>query len=62
MEMFGKRLTFSHYPLPDDGWFDFNYHGHLHDFGLERVKEVEPEVYAVLTPKHRLVSMEKLNY
>jgi calcineurin-like phosphoesterase family protein len=62
MEMFGKKLMFSHFPMKDDGWFDLNIHGHFHTFGLERVKEMEPELYALLTPKHRLISMEDLNY
>jgi calcineurin-like phosphoesterase family protein len=62
MEMFGKKLLFSHYPIKDDEWFDLNIHGHFHAFGLDKVKEKEPELHALITPKHYLVSMEALNY
>lgn len=62
LEMFGKKLLFSHYPMKDDGWFDMNFHGHFHNFGMEKVKEVEPELHALITPKHYLVSMEEFNY
>lgn len=62
LEIFGKKIFFSHMPVKDDGWFDINIHGHFHNFGLERVKEVEPELYEILTPKHELISIEELNY
>jgi calcineurin-like phosphoesterase family protein len=62
MEMFGKKLLFSHCPKKDDGDFDINFHGHFHAFGLDRVRETEPELYALLTPKHQLIAMESLNY
>ena len=62
MTMFGKNILFSHYPMKDDGWFDLNIHGHFHAFGMDKVKEMEPELYAVLTPKHKLISMEALHY
>jgi len=62
MTMFGKRILFSHYPMADKGDYDLNIHGHFHNFGLEKVKEKEPDLYAVLTPKHKLIAMEDLNY
>jgi len=62
LNMFGKRIRFSHWPVRDDGAFDLNIHGHFHAFGLERVKEMEPHLYELLTPKHKLVSLEALHY
>ena len=62
MEMFGKKIMFSHMPVMDDGWYDINIHGHFHTFGLEKVKEVEPELFKVLTPKHKLIALEALHY
>jgi calcineurin-like phosphoesterase family protein len=62
LEAFGKKILFSHMPKKENGWFDLNIHGHFHDFGLERVKEKEPELFAVLTEKHKLISLEALHY
>lgn len=62
MEIFGKKIFFSHYPVKEDGWFDLNIHGHFHNFGLDRVKEMEPHYYEILTPKHSLVSLEAMKY
>lgn len=62
LEMFGERILFSHIPQKDDGWYSINIHGHFHDFPLERVLETEPEVHAVLNPKHFRVSLEDLKY
>ena len=62
LEAFGKRILFSHKPMPDDGWFDLNIHGHFHAFGMDRVKEMEPELYNILTPKHHLISLEELKF
>jgi calcineurin-like phosphoesterase family protein len=61
LDMFGTRIMFSHWPVPESNW-DINIHGHFHAFGLERVKEVEPQLFEVLTPKHRLISLEALHY
>ena len=62
METFGKKILFSHKPQKDTGLFDLNIHGHFHDFGIERVKEKEPELFAILTEKHKLISLEALHY
>ena len=61
LTLFGKRLLFSHMPVPNEG-YDLNIHGHFHDFSLEKVKEVEPEIYGILNDRHYLVSLEKLGY
>lgn len=62
LEMFGKKIFFSHMPVKEDGWYDLNIHGHFHDFGTDRVREVEPELYNILTPKHKLISLEESHY
>jgi calcineurin-like phosphoesterase family protein len=75
---FGKKILFSHMPQPiqstavfpgKDGSmhmanvsYDLNIHGHFHTFGLNKVEEKEPELFKILTPKHRLISMEELHY
>jgi calcineurin-like phosphoesterase family protein len=59
--LFGKKILFSHYPMAADG-YDINIHGHFHQFGLEKVKEMEPELFAILNKKHFLVSMEETKY
>jgi calcineurin-like phosphoesterase family protein len=58
------------YTTPDGGTgthmasfkYDLNIHGHFHDFGLEKVAEMEPHYYNLLTPRHYLISLEELNY
>ena len=62
LEAFGKKILFSHIPQKETGLYDLNVHGHFHDFGMERVKEKEPELFAILTEKHKLISLETLHY
>lgn len=59
LEMYGERILFSHVPQPYTGFYTINIHGHFHDF--DRAK-YEPELLAVLTDKHILISLEKENY
>lgn len=59
--LFGKKILFSHMPQVAEG-YDINIHGHFHQFGLEKVKEREPKLYAILNKKHFLVSMEETRY
>lgn len=59
--LFGKKILFSHMPVVADG-YDINVHGHFHDFGLEKVKEKEPDLFSILNKKHFLISMEELRY
>jgi len=59
--MFGKKILFSHKPKDITG-YDLNLHGHFHSFGMDRVKETEPELFKLLTPKHRLMSLEESHY
>ena len=50
IDAFGKRILFSHKPQEDNGTFEVNIHGHLHD--LHRDYEVEQ------TDKHILLALE----
>jgi calcineurin-like phosphoesterase family protein len=59
--LFGKKILFSHQPQKADD-YDINIHGHFHNFGLEKVKEKEPELFNILTKKHYLVALEDTNY
>jgi len=61
IERFGKIITFSHIPIVDSG-YDINIHGHFHDFRKEKIMEKEPKIYSILSNKHYLVSLEKLQY
>jgi calcineurin-like phosphoesterase family protein len=61
LEMFGKKILFSHVPMKDSG-YGINIHGHFHDFSLNTVEKMEPELFRILTPKHRLISLEKYHY
>jgi len=77
LEMFGKRILFSHMPqvvqsstmVTGPGiqhyvqtGYDLNIHGHFHTFGLKVVQEKEPHLFNLLTPRHYLIAAEKLNY
>ena len=53
------RLLLSHVPQKDDGKFDVNVHGHFHN-NLHRLRE--PEMQALLTKRHMLLSPEAVNY
>lgn len=55
---FGKKIVFSHVPVKDYG-FDLNIHGHFHTTSRE---EYIKEYNEILSNKHKLVSLEELNY
>lgn len=61
LHAFGKKILLSHMPRPI-GDYDANVHGHFHQFTMEKIKEVEPELFALIDDKHYLISLEKLNY
>lgn len=62
LEMFGKKIMFSHMPQKEDGWFDVNVHGHFHDVPIGDVHRHEPEFKEILTDKHKLLALEYTNY
>jgi calcineurin-like phosphoesterase family protein len=53
------RLLLSHVPQKYDGSWDLNVHGHFHN-NLHRFDE--PEIKAIYTKKHILLSAEAVNY
>ena len=59
LEVFGKKILFTHVPQKDDGWFDLNIHGHFHNSDH---RSCEPEFVKLLTDKHILLSLENTDY
>lgn len=54
LKVFGRRILFSHRPAEDNGTFDLNIHGHLHN------TRHHPE--CLTGDKHRLICMEDSGY
>lgn len=59
IEMFGKKMCFTHIPVAWDGYFDINYHGHFHDTDHRRN---EPEFNKIICGYNKLISLEATNY
>ena len=59
IEMFGKRICFSHTPIAWDGYFDINLHGHFHDTDHRRF---EPEFNGVICGYNKLLALENNDY
>lgn len=59
IEMFGKKMCFTHIPVADDGSFDVNFHGHFHNTDH---RKNEPEFNEILCEKHNLIALELTNY
>lgn len=55
---FGKKILFSHIPKKDTG-FDYNIHGHFHVIDK---KDYNIEFASIINYKHKLISLEQLNY
>jgi calcineurin-like phosphoesterase family protein len=53
------RLLLTHVPVPDDGKWDMNLHGHFHN-NFHRLQEAEMK--AIYTKRHLLLSLEAVNY
>lgn len=56
LEMFGKKIFFSHKPMMDVG-YDINIHGHFHNS-----QHHTDEFKEILTEKHKLLALEKTDY
>lgn len=56
--MFGCKVLMSHIPQPDSD-YDINIHGHFHNTDH---RKHEPEIAAILTPKHYLLALEFNRY
>jgi calcineurin-like phosphoesterase family protein len=59
MELFGKKMCFTHIPVAWDGYFEINYHGHFHDTDHRRN---EPEFNKILCGYNKLISLEMTKY
>ncbi|MBI5402500.1 MAG: metallophosphoesterase [Ignavibacteriae bacterium] len=59
INMFGKKMCFTHFPIAWDGYFDINYHGHFHDTDHRRN---EPGFNKILSGYNKLISLEYTNY
>ena len=59
IELFGKKICFTHQPVAWDGYFDINIHGHFHDTDHRRF---EPEFNRILSGYNKLLALEKTNY
>ncbi|MDD4601502.1 MAG: metallophosphoesterase [Negativicutes bacterium] len=59
IEMFGKKICFSHMPIAWDGYFDINIHGHFHDSDHRRL---DPEFNKILCGYNKLLALEYTNY
>ena len=55
LNLYGKHIAFSHKPLPDDGSFDLNIHGHFHNADHHRW---EPEFQGRTGEKYKLLYQE----
>lgn len=58
IEMYGKRIAISHYPLAWDGYFDKNIHGHFHDTDMRRQTDFQD----VLSGYNKLLAVEFTDY
>lgn len=58
LDMFGKRICFSHYPMAWDGYFDVNVHGHFHDTDKRRQGDFQD----ILSGYNKLLAIEHTNY
>lgn len=59
IEMFWKRICFTHIPIAWDWYFDVNIHWHFHDTDHRRF---EPEFNKILSWYNKLLSMENVDY
>jgi calcineurin-like phosphoesterase family protein len=62
LEIYGKKILFTHKPVVWDGWYDINIHGHFHNIALSRCFECEPELKDVYNNRHRRLSLELEDY
>lgn len=58
LEMFGKKIAFTHMPVGWDGYFDMNIHGHFHNVNFRRYEE---DLKKTLNGYHKLIALEYTN-
>ena len=59
VELFGKRISFTHCPIKWDRSFDINYHGHFHDTNH---RKFDSEFNKILSHRNRLIALEHMHY
>jgi len=59
LEMFGKKIAFTHIPVGWDGYFELNVHGHLHNANHRRHEE---DIKKILNGYHKLLALEYNDY
>lgn len=59
IEMFAKKILFSHRPMAWDGYYDVNIHGHFHDTDHRRI---EGEFLKIKNAYQKLLALEFTNY
>ena len=59
IQMFGKRICFSHTPVAWDGYFDINIHGHFHNTDHRRFDQ---QFHKMLCGYNKLLALENANY
>lgn len=56
-----KIIAFSHEPINDDGYYDYNIHGHIHN-AVRDLEYEETKLNRVINNKQRLIALEYTNY
>ena len=59
LQMFGKKIAFTHIPVGWDGYFDMNIHGHFHNANHRRYEE---DIKKILNGYHKLLALEYVDY
>jgi len=59
LDMYGKRYCFTHKPVPWDGEFNVNVHGHFHNTDHRRF---DPQFNKILSGYNKLIALENNNY
>lgn len=59
IELFGKKIAFTHMPIAWDGYYDLNIHGHFHNSDHRRH---EPELQTIKNGYQKLYAPEYYGY
>ena len=59
IDMYGKKIAFTHAPIALDGYFDLNIHGHFHNTDHRRT---DPKFNGILSGYNKLIALEYTGY
>lgn len=59
LNIFGKKIAFTHIPVGWDGYFDVNIHGHFHNANYRRYEE---DLKKIINSYHKLLAIEYTDY